>query len=241
MNMYKAFQERMSWGANKPHRPRGVTSDWSTWERLTEDVLPAPDTQLMDYMAFFYSRRGFASYRATVEGMWQRPFLDSVLSGLDRMPVCDSDAFWLEASYSSFLYKHERKHHQFVNSTRLVTQYFTPSLTATSERVKRVGFLPNGFGLLWWYLDNGTFDAFRSLYTDHPLAHFRMDWRGLSMKRSSRDLSCRGLDLIRSLPGPTASIQLNSAVPNWVFETPSCRDKLPNKSLPYVKHKISTR
>ena len=50
----------------------------------------------MDYMAFFYSRRGFGAYRTLIERTWGRPFLDAVMAGLDRMPVCDSDAFWLE-------------------------------------------------------------------------------------------------------------------------------------------------
>jgi len=237
---WNRFMLRMRSGSRRGKRGRA----WETWEALTRERLPAPGVQLMDYMGFFYSRSSFAAWRSAITSAWQMPFLDAVVGALDRMQVCDSDAFWIEPSYYSFLFAEERRRYRFVNATAAVRDIFRPAekeLLQNSPIIKRLKYLPLGLGLFWWFLDNATFPYLESFYAQHPLPIFRTDFRGQSLARGSKDLSCRPLDLIARLPRNVASIQLNSAVPNWVFTSPQCRSKLPNASYPWVKHRVVTR
>jgi len=251
---WRNWRMRMSWHAgavpemasrlhhnvNLTHAtpPRGVRVDWGTWKRIVADKLPSPYANMMDYHGFFYHKHGFAAYRAHVEAAWQLPFLDAVMQALSRNPTCDSDAFWIETSWQSFLYNHERARHRFRNATALIQAEFPRNLANASPVIKRLGFFPAGFNLLWWFLDNSTLPSLKAVYERYALPHFRNDFRGTSLRRGSKDSSCFGLKLINSLPAPLASIQLNSATPNWLWQ--ACGHMLPNRSLPSIRHRVIT-
>ena len=63
--------------------------------------------------------------------------------------------------------------------------------------------------LLWRAVTNRTLPSFRAFYARHPLPFFRFEHRMRG--------DCTPLRLVAELPAPAASLQANSAVPNWVF------------------------
>lgn len=79
------------------------------------------------------------------------------------------------------------------------------------------------------------------------LEAFRYDYRKLGKAKGSCDEACRagwpdicaGVKVIRHTEPPAAVLQLNSAVPNWVFT--ECREHLPTPNLPSVRHNVTTR
>ena len=104
--------------------------------------------------------------------------------------------------------------------------------------------------MFWRALDNASFDGFRRFYDDGEppaqtrLPFFRYEWRQRG--------NCLPLKLIAQLPPPVATLQANSAVPNWVFT--HCREELRSLArwrrdagvadadapLPWVQHKTAT-
>ena len=94
--------------------------------------------------------------------------------------------------------------------------------------------------LLWRAVSNSTLAGFREFYARLPLPLFRFEHRARG--------NCLPLRLVSELPPPATSLQVNSAVPNWVFST--CTQELarmPRRngsstgSLPWVAHNTKTR
>lgn len=204
---------------------------WPTRRALHEHV-PADAASLFEYMLFAYPRRQFRAYWESVETRWHRPWFDAVVAAHEAEPRCVGVGFWLEVSWHLYLYGHHRHTHAFLNVTAAIQASF-------GERfVLQGAYVHARLELLWRAVSNTTAASFRDFYARQPLPLFRYEHRARG--------HCLPLRLLASLPAPAASLQVNSAVPNWVFS--ACAKDLAqmprhNTSAPWpwVRHSTATR
>jgi hypothetical protein len=163
-----------------------------------------------EYMAFYFPRGIFRKYWAAVESAWNKPWYDAVVAAYDAEPRCIGIGFWLEVSWHVYLYEQHRPHFTFRNVTEALEVSFGTQFVQTSLYVHA------RLELLWRAVNNQTLASYHAFYRRYPLPFFRFEFRARGM--------CLPLRLVAELPSPAASMQANSAVPNWVFST--CKREL---------------
>ena len=200
--------------------------------------VPSMTATLFEYMLFSYPRREFRAYWAAVEAAWKRPLFDAVIAAYDAEPRCVAIGFWLEVSWHLFLYEHHRPRIAFRNGTAAIEASFG------SNFVRQSSYVHARLELLWRAVSNKTVGSFRHFYTAQPFPLFRYEHRAKGF--------CLPVQLLGDLPDGVASLQVNSAVPNWVFST--CLSELARlrhqtygatttrqMPLPWVHHNTKTR
>ena len=194
--------------------------------------LPAPTATLFEYMGFFYQRRVFREYWASVTTTWQRlSFFDALVAAHEAVPSCLAVGFWFEVSWLLFLFNRHRPQYEARNVTAAIERAFG------SAFVERSLYVNARLELLTRALSNQSLGAFQRFFSQTQLPFFRSDFRGASGRQGSRS-SCLPVAMVSSIAAPAASFQVNSAVPSWAFS--ACADQLPAKGLPWVAHRIRT-
>lgn len=167
--------------------------------------VPSPTSSLFEYMLFSYPRDAFRAYWRSVEQAWGgQPFFDAVVRAHEAEPRCVAVGFWMEVSWHLFLYGHYRPPFRFLNATAHIERSFGHHFVRQSVYVNA------RLELLWRAVSNGTMGGFRDFYARNELPFFRFEHRARG--------SCLALRLVADIPPPAATLQANSAVPNWVFE-----------------------
>ncbi len=203
-----------------------------TRAQLAERV-PSLTATLFESMLFSYPRAHFREYWRAVEAAWGAPWFDAVVAAHRAEPRCVAVGFWLEVSWHLFLYSAHRREYAFRNATAAIAASFGAGFP------RRSLYVHARLELLWRSVDRATLDGFRDFYAKQPIPFFRFDHRLRG--------NCVPLALIADIPPPAASVQANSAVPSWVFNSGACRAELARLkrlnggvSLPWVEHSTKT-
>ncbi|KAL1519777.1 hypothetical protein AB1Y20_023285 [Prymnesium parvum] len=234
------------WYADAPllHSPRATTIDQNFCSlnvfrdmrrvafRERAHMQPSLGVSLFEDMGFFYPREFFRQYWDAVEAEWHQPFFDAVVEAFDAQPKCLQVGFWGEVSWLLYLYNYHRPVFSFRNITAAIERSIGKAF------VRRSFYVTARLELLWRGLTNETFDGFVRLYRTHRIPFFRSEFRNARGIRGSRG-GCLPVRLIAALPSWSAVFQVNSAVPNWVWE--DCSADLPQSAKhPWVMHRVST-
>ena len=185
-----------------------IGRDWASWEQATreqEELLPAPDADLVASPLAIYDAEPFAAWWARIEQLWGgRPFPDAVLDALvnggEFWKHClRGDDFILEVAYRAYLYRHHRLNatpppnasaaYRFRNATRLIERYAPLAAAPLGFRYphhsRAAGFglkwyaaAPSSLNRLWKHLTarNGTDEALLQIYQARQLVGFRLDF-----------------------------------------------------------------
>ena len=188
--------------------------------------VPSLTASLFEDMGFWYEREAFREYWSAVRAAWGsgRGFYDAVVQAHNAQRGCIDVGFWLEVSWLLFLFNRHGTRYTFRNATAAI------EAALGGDFVSRDAYVHARLELLWRALSNATLPGFLRLYRTHPLPFFRSEFRGAQR-------SCLPLMLVRALAAPAASLQVNSAVPNWVWT--KCREHLP-RPLPWVLHRVAS-
>lgn len=201
---------------------------------------PSPTAKYFESMLFYYPRDAFREYWAAVERAWGgKPWYDAIVAAHEAEPRCVPVGFWMEVSWHLFMYEFHRPRVEFRNVTAAIEAAFGTAF------VRANSYVHARLELLWRAVNNDTIPAFRRFYEAAPLQLFRFEFRLRG--------NCLPLRLLAELPPPVASLQANSAVPNWIFSGACDRElaRMPTlarrsangssgSGLPWVAHSTKT-